>query len=168
MTIQDVINLIIEIPPVFKDVGILAVLLGLIEISPLKLNPWKWLKAFYELPSRMEKLENEFDNDRLFRWRGQILRRADYIRTGEKFSKETWDDTIDTIDRYEEYYENHPTLKKTNGKANAAIAFLKKKYDEVLEENDFLHENTYKICNILHCDDRSVCHFSSDFSGDKS
>lgn len=136
MNTQEILELLKVIPPSLKDVGLLVIFLSLIEISPLKLNPWKWFRAFYRLPSRLESLEDEFQKDRIFRWRSQILRRADYIRNGEKFSSETWDDTIDTIDRYEKYCKEHPDVK--NGKAKAAIEYLQKKYSVVYETKDFL------------------------------
>lgn len=141
VTMKQIIDAMLLFPPVFKDVAIIGIFLGLVEISPLKLNPWKWLRAFVALPSRLEALEHEFNDDRAFRWRSQILRRADYILSGEKFSRETWEDTKDTIKRYKKYCENNPEYE--NGKAVFAIDLLNNKYDEAIANNDVLDKDNY-------------------------
>lgn len=138
MTGTEIIEFFANLPPTIKDIGAIAIIFSFIEVSPLKLNPWKWLKAFYDLPKRLETLENEFNNDRAFRWRSQILRRADYAlnKKNKIFSRETWEDTIDTIRNYEEYCKNHKDYQ--NGKAEFAIDYLRKRYQDAIDKNDFL------------------------------
>lgn len=133
----DISTIMGVIPPSIKDFGVLFIVLSLVEIAPVKVNPWQWLKSVVCLPQRLEKLETDFNNDRAFRWRSQILRRADYIMDGQKFSRETWDDTIETIDNYERYCKHHDDYQ--NGKAKAAIEFMRETYKEVMKNNDFLH-----------------------------
>ena len=136
MSGYEVIGILDAIPPSIKDIGAIIIVLSLVEIAPVKVNPWKWIKDVYHLPERLNTLEKDFNNDRAFRWRSQILRRADYVMDGQKFSRETWDDTIETIDNYEKYCKKHEDYQ--NGKATVAIEFLKDTYKEVIKNNDFL------------------------------
>ena len=140
MAVTEVFDIVGVIPPTFKDIGLLVIIMSLVEISPVKLNPWKWLKAFYNLPHRMETLEEDFNKDRAFRWRTQILRRADELMSGRKFSRETWEDIKDSVKSYQGYCENHPDYQ--NGKAEFAIDYLSKRYDEAIANNDFLDRDT--------------------------
>ena len=136
MSSYEVVDILGMIPPSIKNIGILVLILSIVEVAPVKLNPWKWLKDIYHLPDRLNQLEQDFNKDRAFRWRSQILRRADYIMDGQKFSRETWDDTIETIDNYEGYCKKHEDYQ--NGKAKCAIEFLQETYKEAIKNNDFL------------------------------
>ena len=129
MNMKEVIDAMLLFPPFIKDFAIVAVLLSLIEVSPLKLNPWKWLKSFVELPDRVEKLEREFKDDRAFRWRQMIVNRGDKIEDGRKLRREVWKDTMETIDNYEKYCEKNPDFR--NELANQTIKYLRDKYQEV-------------------------------------
>ena len=136
----DIITILGVIPPTIKDFGFLVIVLSLVEISPIKFNPWKWLKSFLELPTRLEKLEHEFNDDRAFRWRSLIFNRSRTIeksfQKGELLRREEWDDTIDTISNYEKYCEHNPQFK--NELATQTIAYVKKQYQYALEYNMFL------------------------------
>ena len=136
----DITTILGVIPPTIKDFGFLVIVLSLVEISPIKINPWKWLKSFLELPTRLEKLEHEFNDDRAFRWRSLIFNRSRTIeksfQKGELLRREEWEDTIDTISNYEKYCENNPQFK--NELANQTIAYVKKQYQYALEYNMFL------------------------------
>lgn len=140
MSMKEVIDAMVLFPPIFKDIGILAIILSLVQISPIKFNPWTWLKAFGELPNRVEKLEREFNDDRAFRWRNLIFNRARMFRkaqkSGELFEHEEWKDTMETITNYERYCENHPEFK--NELAVQTIDYIKKEYRYVYENNLFL------------------------------
>lgn len=143
MTLKEVVDATMLIPPILKDLAAVAIIFSLIEIAPIKLNPWKWIKAFIALPTRLNQLETEFNHDRAFRWRSMILTRADHIRRGDKLSKERWDDTIETIDHYEAYCERQELIKDDgikflNGKAKVAIAYLREHYRLAYDNNDFL------------------------------
>lgn len=136
----DITTILGVIPPTIKDFGFLVIVLSLVEISPIKFNPWKWLRSFLELPTRLEKLEHEFNDDRAFRWRSLIFNRSRTIeksfQKGELLRREEWEDTIDTISNYEKYCENNPQFK--NELATQTIAYVKKQYQYALEYNMFL------------------------------
>lgn len=155
VTMKEVVDAMVLFPPFLKDFAIMAVLLSLIQISPLKLNPWDWLKSFANLPkrieiieSRIDRLETEFrdklhllerkiDNTDGFRWQSMILVRGDRIRRGEKFSEEMWRSTIETLDNYEKFCEKNKDWFK-NGRTAAAIKLLREKSEEVYRTGDYL------------------------------
>ena len=143
MTTQEIIQLMGALPPSIKDIGILVVILSLVEISPIKLNPWKWLKSIAMIPqnlndlsNRLSDLEHEFNDDRAFRWRSMIVNRGDRIQDGHKFRKEVWEDTIKTIGNYKKYCKSHPDFE--NELAIMTIEYLEKKYAEARDKNDYL------------------------------
>jgi len=138
MTIQEIATLIGGIPPILKNCAVIAILLSLVEVSPLKLNPWKWLKAFYQLPGRLEKLEHEFNDDRAFRWRQMIKSYTRQLERGEKFRESEWVEILDTTKRYEDYCEVHPDFK--NGYIPDCIEFIRFKHKEVLKTGDYAPE----------------------------
>lgn len=139
MTAKEIIDLL-TLPPMFiRDFVFITVTLSLIQISPIKVNPWSWIKSFIELPGRMAKLEHEFNDDRAFRWRQMIVNRGDRVQDGYKLRKEVWVDTIETIDNYEKYCNSHPEFR--NELASVTIEYMRHKYLEVRENNDFLEKD---------------------------
>ena len=147
MSLVDLIN---QVPSGYKEFGIVLIVMSLVEVMPVKINPWKWIKAFVELPKRMEDLEKkyndfktEYNNDKAYRWRSMILTRADHVRRGDKLSEERWNDTLTTIGHYKKYCKNHEKdadgeLKFINGQADTAIEYLEGKYKEAYEAGDYL------------------------------
>ena len=139
MSAKEIVDLML-FPPVLKDVALLVIILSLVQISPIKLNPWTWLKSFAELPSKVARLEHEFNDDRAFRWRSLIFSRSRMIekslKTGELIRREVWVDTIETIGNYEKYCDGHPEFK--NELAIQTIEYIKNQYQYALENNLFL------------------------------
>ena len=140
MSMKEVIDAMLLPPLFFKDFAILAVILSLVQVSPLKFNPWTWLKNFIDLPKRLANLEHEFNDDRAFRWRSLIFSRSRLIekslKTGELIRREVWVDTIETIGNYERYCDGHPEFK--NELAIQTIEYIKNQYQFALEHNLFL------------------------------
>lgn len=155
MTLKEVIDAMWLPPLFFKDAAIMIVILSLVQISPLKLNPWTWLKSFAELPKRigtiekriddlesemrnkMQELERKIDNTDGFRWQSMILVRGDRIRRKEKFSEEMWRSTIETLDNYEHFCEKNKDW-FNNGRTEEAMKLLREKYKEVYRKGDYL------------------------------
>lgn len=137
-----------------KEIGVyggggLVVLLTLLQIAPIKINPWTWLartigraingEVLKEVASlRADVKQNKEDDAE--QWvslsRSHILRFGDELRRGVPHSKEHFDQILLDISKYEHYCENHP--KYPNGKAIATITQIKKTYQKCLEENNFL------------------------------
>ena len=138
MSAAEVFQTIHMIPPSILDVGFLALVLSLVEISPLKVNPWQWLKSFAELPARLKKLEKEFNDDRAFRWRQMIKTFTRQLERGEKFRESEWIELLDTVKRYENYCELYPDFK--NGYIPDCIEFIRWKHKEVIKTGDYAPE----------------------------
>ena len=129
---------------------------GIIEVSPIKLNPWTWLlsplrKAITgDLSDKMtaigkdvSKLQADLDDhidsyqqDKASTARQRILRFNDEILQHQKHTKEHFDEILADIDFYEDYCADHP--KYPNNKAVIAIENIKNTYKKCQEHNGFL------------------------------
>lgn len=129
--------------------GALIVLMTLIQITPIKLNPWSWLgrcigrfingEVITEVKTLREDVaKNKADDDE--QWaslsRTHILRFGDEIRHEVVHSKEHFDQVLLDIKKYEKYCEAHKDYE--NDVAHATIDLIRKKYNNRLEKNDFL------------------------------
>lgn len=129
--------------------GILLLLLTLIQISPIKVNPWSWIGRAIGRAINSEVLEkvddlsmnvkqNKEDDDE--QWaslsRTHILRFGDEILHGMSHSKEHFNQVLLDISKYEQYCESHPQY--INNIATATIQQIKKTYQKCLDENNFL------------------------------
>ena len=129
--------------------GGLLVLMTLVQITPIKLNPWSWLGRCIgraingEVLEKVDQLSkdvkhNKDDDDE--QWaslsRTHILRFGDELLHRIKHSKEHFDQIMRDISKYETYCDTHPNY--LNGVAHATIQQIKKEYQRCLDENDFL------------------------------
>ena len=136
--------------------GAAVVLMTLVEITPIKINPWsalaKWLgrainadvikgldavkasqaAAKDRLESHIkadEKREADQCRARILHFNNELLR--DIPHTKEEFVE-----LLKDIDDYERYCRTHPDY--ANGRAVHAIANIGRVYDERLKKHDFL------------------------------
>lgn len=129
--------------------GILIVLLSLIQISPIKWNPWSSIlkkigKMMNEdLSTKVTKLEEGLttlqkscDEKAMNDCRTRILRFNDEILHKQRHSKEHFDQIITDISDYESYCTKHPDFK--NNIAKLAIKNVEATYTKCLNENSFL------------------------------
>ena len=129
--------------------GMLLFLMTLIQITPIKINPWSWIcrcigRALNgEVLSKVDILSKELADHKAKSeerhatlCRAHILRFGDEVLHGIPHSKEGYDNILLDIDSYEEYCEKHPGYK--NNVALATIAHIKKMYHKHLEEDSFL------------------------------
>lgn len=129
--------------------GILIALMTIIQIAPIKLDPWSWLGRCIGRAINGEVLEkvdmltkdvakNKADDDE--QWaslsRTHILRFGDELLHGVAHSKEHFDQVLLDISKYEQYCETHPDY--LNNVAHATIKQIKNTYQKCLEENKFL------------------------------
>lgn len=138
-----------------SDTLIVAVLGGLIglttlvEIAPIKINPWSFIakvvgrainaEVLTELKQTREKLDEHIRADdernadmrrtRILRFNNELLRDISH-------TKEDFIDVLADIDDYEAYCREHPDYK--NSRALHAIANIGRAYDERLQKHDFL------------------------------
>lgn len=135
---------------------VLTVLLSIVEISPIKINPWsrlaKWLgkainsEVIKELETvkatqtnTQKRLEDhikanekrEADNcrARILRFNNELIREIPH-------TKEEFVEVLKDIDDYERYCREHTDY--ANGRAVHAIANIGRVYDERLEKHDFI------------------------------
>lgn len=132
-SLYDYWSAIVSIPGV-KAV-LVMLLLSAVEISPVKINPWSWIggiigkllgiKAVSDKVDALE--ENQFAQIRV-----RILRFEDDFQTGKQISKDSWNQVMDDIDRYEKYTNSHPKFK--NNITVATIKHIEKEYNDLLEK----------------------------------
>ena len=135
--------------------------LSLIEISPIKVNPWsmliKWIARLLgisdlkteivQVRDRMDELEKKIDNMQIsndeknqlkeaLAARRRILRFNDELLLKIKHSKEMFNDILKDITDYDNYCRTHPDFK--NKKAVFAEENVARAYQDCMENNSFL------------------------------
>lgn len=139
-----------DIALLFRDNGgIIAVgaviVMSLVEISPIKINPWSWIGKVLnkDILCKLEKVEKdvaevkrEVGESSAVTSRYRILRFDDEILHDVKHSKEHFDQILLDIDVYEKFCEEHPDFK--NNLAVMAIEHIKEIYSKCSRENSFL------------------------------
>ena len=135
--------------------GGFVVLLTLIQIAPIKINPWSWiarcigrafnaevLKTLNELKEEQEdtrsKLEDHIKTDeenRADERRANILRFNNELVREIPHTREEFVEILADIDVYERFCREHPDYK--NNRAVHAIANIGRVYDERLKKHDF-------------------------------
>ena len=129
--------------------GILLLLMTIIQITPIKVNPWSWLGRLIgrsingEVIDKVDTLSKELADHKAKSeerhatlCRAHILRFGDEVLHGIPHSKEGYDNILLDIDSYEEYCDKHPNYK--NNVALATIQNIKRMYLKHLEEDSFL------------------------------
>ena len=129
--------------------GLIAVLLTLVQITPVKIHPWSAIAkaigravnadVLREIDDVKIGLRNHIQTDdernadehraRILRFNNELLR--DIPHTREEFIE-----VLNDIDHYERYCKSHPDYE--NNRAVHAIANIGRVYDERLQKHDFL------------------------------
>lgn len=135
---------------------ILVGVLSLIQIAPIKINPWskvgKWIvdkvsgevmqeiktvRADVEkMQEELEDVSEEVDKSNARQSRVRILRFDDELLRKDKHTKDHFRQIIEDIDVYEDYCNRHPGFR--NGVAIHAIAHIKTVYDDLEKNGGFL------------------------------
>lgn len=140
------------LPEILLGSGGLAVaLLSLVEIAPVKWNPWSALaKALgravnadllKELSATKAALEEHIrldDERNADAHRAKILAFNTELLRGIDHTREDFIEVLAEIDRYEGYCRAHPEYK--NNRAKHAVANIGRVYDDRLAKHDFLGE----------------------------
>lgn len=129
--------------------GALLILLTLIQIAPVKINPWSWLaknigKAIngeviekVDLLGRdVKTLRDECEEREATACRTRILRFGDEILHDVRHSKEHFDQILIDITAYENYCASHPDFR--NNVAVATIRRINQVYAQCIRNNNFL------------------------------
>ena len=135
--------------------GGIALLLTIIQITPIKINPWSAIakaigRAFNadvlkelnrlkleqkETRIRLEEHIKADDENRADERRTNILRFNNELIRGLPHTREEFIDILADIDVYERYCKKHPEYE--NNRAGHAIANINRVYDERLKKHDF-------------------------------
>ena len=129
--------------------GSLAVILTLIQIAPIKINPWTWLakkigkaingemfEEVYEMQREVKNIRKEMGEDRAVGARVRILRYDEELLDNKRLSKDSFDQALDDTTEYEKYCEDHPNF--PNNKTKMAVQNIERVYQKCLAERDFL------------------------------
>lgn len=142
---MSIIDLLLSIPPQWRDLGIVAFVLSVIQVIPIKINPWSWVKAFFMMPHRMAEIEKRMngveeknEENMAIQARVRILRFADEIRNNHQRGEESYEQTLYDIDRYKRYCDKHPDFK--NEKSVSAIHFIREEYNKRIRTNNFIDQ----------------------------
>lgn len=130
-------------------VGILLVALTLIEIAPIKINPWSKIgKAIGKCVNGdvIEKLDETRktldDHIRADDARNADMHRAAILRFNNELlrdiphTREEFFEVLSEIDFYEQYCDTHKEY--INNRATHAVENIKRVYDDRLIKHDFL------------------------------
>ncbi len=128
--------------------GGLFLLLTLIEIAPIKVNPWRALakaigraingEVLTEIKAVNSRLDNHIqraEEGKADERRTRILRFNNELIRDIPHTKEEFIDVLADIDDYEAFCKEHPDYK--NSRATYAIANIGRVYNERLQKHDF-------------------------------
>lgn len=129
--------------------GLLAVLLTLVQIAPVKINPWSAIAkaignainadVLRELDTVTQKLDTHIrvdDERNADSYRTRILQFNNELLREIQHTREDFIEILAVIDDYERYCREHKEYK--NNRAVCAIENIKRVYMERLQKHDFL------------------------------
>lgn len=141
--------------------AIAVAFLSLIQITPIKINPWSWIarnigralnKDVMEKQELMQRESQEYrrNNDLQIKnligkfdkrgaedARNRILRFGDEVKNKQtRHSEEFYNQILADITDYEQYCREHPNFK--NERTVATTKIIRETYEEHLRNNDFL------------------------------
>ena len=136
MTLMEYLKDIVTTPSV-----VIFGAITLIEIAPIKINPWaalfKWIGKMIngDLREQVMELKRDFEKKNVEDMRWEILNFANTCRRGTNHSKDEWRHVMDQLYDYEKYTEQKGI---TNGVIEEDAHFLRELYHERNLKNDFL------------------------------
>ena len=141
--------------------GIVIVLLSIIQISPIKIDPWSWIAKQIGRALNQEVMQKQDDfqkesqeyrrnNDLNIKnlsaqmdrrdaedSRNRILRFGDEIKSQQfRHSQEYYNQILADMTDYEQYCREHPNFK--NERTVATEKVIRESYEAHLKNNDFL------------------------------
>lgn len=129
--------------------GLVLAAMTVIQITPVKLNPWSWLakaigKAINadvlmklgEVEKRLDEHITVDDRRTADNSRTRILHFNNELLRDLPHTKEEFIEVLAEIDAYEKYCQDHPEY--PNNRAVLAISNIKRTYEERLQKHDFL------------------------------
>lgn len=141
---------------------LLAVVMTLVQLAPIKVNPWSWIankvggainkELKTSLTSQIKDLKEKVDDleDKLTSLTGDVevnavlSSRSNILHFGDelvrdptrKHTKEHFEQILQDCDKYENYCRDHPDFE--NNQAVLTIERIKEIYSHCLRDHDFL------------------------------
>lgn len=132
-----------------KSGGVLLILMTLIQIAPIKVNPWSAIGRVIgkvlndDVIEKLDKVEHQLnehismdDERNADLHRVRILQFSTELLRNIKHTEEDFNEVLYSIDCYEKYCLEHPEYQ--NNRAVHAIKNIVRVYDECMENHDFL------------------------------
>ena len=139
-----------------KAIAIILTGMTLIQIAPIKIDPWTALARAIgralnhdikesvdkvnckvdTLSGSVSKLESQMQEKAAIDARSRILVFGDECRRGVHHSKDCFDAIFEDITTYEQYCSEHPKFK--NNMTAMTVQYINKIFQHCLETNDFL------------------------------
>lgn len=131
--------------------GIVAVASTVIQITPIKVNPWSWLarkiggainhdtnEKVDKLAAQVTKLQNSVDESAAKLAREKILEFGDDLiyQPERRHSKDRFDDVVQHITEYDAYCAAHPEFK--NHMTESTTKLILSTYEKCMTEHSFL------------------------------
>lgn len=116
-------------------VGMAVIVLSIVQISPIKINPWTKIARVIGRALNAEIKEIIEENEATDR-RYRILRFDDEVRHHVKHTEEHFNQILGDIDHYEKYCASHPNF--PNNKGVSAVKNIKSTWEKCKNENSFL------------------------------
>lgn len=116
----------------------IVILLSLIQISPLKLNPWDKLLGWFgkklngATEKRLETVEKQIRDMWINNHRQTVLTFARECRANIEHSSDEWTNVLNVAEEYEKYVIEN---KITNGIITQDTEYLRKLYQELSREH---------------------------------
>ena len=131
--------------------GVLLIIMTLVQLAPLKINPWSAIagaigrsvnkEVLKELEAVKKKIDSHvtMDDQRVADGhRTRILHFNNELLRGIMHTKEEYIEALAEIDAYEKYCRENPNY--PNNRAVLAIENIRSNYKERLKQHDFLTE----------------------------
>lgn len=124
--------------------GLLALLGITVEIIPIKISPLGWIgkrinrtliDKVDEIENQQKAIKEDLQEHIVDEWRTYILDFQNSCLNKRKHTREEFTRVYKVCDKYEEYVK---TRKIKNSEADQAISYIKRVYEECLEEGEFL------------------------------
>lgn len=128
---------------------LLAVLFSLVEVAPIRVNPWSWIGRKVgrmingEVIDKVDKLERNLaemksiqDERDAKSARTRVLRFGDELLHDVRHSKEHFDNILQDIREYDNYCDEHPEFE--NDRMQLTAQLIKDTYRRCMEKHTFL------------------------------
>ena len=129
--------------------GAAFVIMTLIQITPIKVNPWSAIARIIgraingEVMTKVDKLSHDLQDMKAteeerdaVNARIRILQFGDELCMNVRHTRERFNQILADIDMYENYCDTHPTLE--NNQSVMTIQNIKDVYHDCMKKHDFL------------------------------